>query len=122
LLGHIRALGFDAVELPLEQPGHLTVPAVADALRATGLAPYVVGAMAPGRDLVATDAESVRATQDYLRACVDLAHGIGARAVCGPFYAATGRVWRMSPAERDAAYRELRDHLAPVLDHAGQRG
>lgn len=121
LLDHVAALGFDAVELPLENPGDLTVDAVGAALERTGLAPYVVGAMAPGRDLVDTDAQSVAATQDYLRACIDLAAGIGAPAVCGPFYASTGRVWRLDAAERDHAYAVWCAGLAPVVDHAGER-
>lgn len=122
LLRHIADLGFDAVELPLEQPGDLTAAALLPVLTETGLAPLVVGAMAPGRDLVATDDATVAATQDYLRACVDLAADLGAPAVCGPFYAATGRVWRIAPEERTALYAELRDHLAPVADHARARG
>ena len=122
LARRIARLGFDAIELPLEQPGDLTVDGVRAALDGTGLAPYVVGAMASGRDLVATDPDTVTATQDYLRACVDLAAGIGAPSVCGPFYAATGRTWRMTPAEREVAYGEWRDHLAPVVEHASGRG
>ena len=122
LLARIAAMGFDAVELPLESAGDLTVPGVVDALAGTGLTPYVVGAMAPGRDLVDTDPETVAATQDYLRACVDLAAGIGATAVCGPFYAATGRVWRMDAAQREAAYAQLRESLAPVVEHAAAHG
>ena len=122
LARRIAGLGFDAIELPLEQPGDLTVDGVRAALDGTGLAPYVVGAMAPGRDLVATNPDTVAATQGYLRACADLAAGIGAPSVCGPFYAATGRVWRMSPSERAAAYAEWRDHLAPVVEHAAHRG
>jgi D-psicose/D-tagatose/L-ribulose 3-epimerase len=120
LLRRIAGMGFDAVELPLESPGDLTVPVLAEVLAETGLRPYVVGAMAPGRDLV--DAACVAETQDYLRACLDLAAGIGARTVCGPFYAATGRVWRMDPTEREAAYDDLRTHLAPVVEHAVARG
>ncbi|WP_299517936.1 sugar phosphate isomerase/epimerase [uncultured Serinicoccus sp.] len=122
LLGHVADLGFDAVELPLEQPGDLTVAGTRAALADTGLTPCVVGAMAPGRDLVEADAATVRSTQDYLKACVDLAEGIGAAAVCGPFYAATGRVWRMSPQQRQDAYAQWRDHLAPVLEHAASAG
>lgn len=122
LLGKVAGMGFEAVELPLESAGDLTVPAVRAALDATGLQPHVVGAMVPGRDLVVADPGAVAATQDYLRRCVDLAAGIGAPAVCGPFYAATGRVWRMTPAERDAAYQEWREHLAPVVEHAAQAG
>ncbi|SEC67719.1 D-psicose/D-tagatose/L-ribulose 3-epimerase [Nocardioides exalbidus] len=120
LLRRIAGMGFDAVELPLETAGDLTVAALADVLAETGLRPYVVGAMAPGRDLV--DAACVGDTQDYLRACIDLAAGIGARSVCGPFYAATGRVWRMDAGEREAAYDAVRTHLAPVVDHAVAHG
>ena len=40
--------------------------------------------------------------------------------MCGPFYAATGRVWRMDADERAAAYAEWREHLAPVVEHAGE--
>lgn len=122
LLRRIAALGFDAVELPLEDPAHLSADAIRSALDETGLAPYVVGAMAPGRDLVATTAETVAATQGYLRACIDLAAAIGAPAVCGPFSAQTGRVWRMTPEERAATNREWREHLAPVVEHAAERG
>ncbi|WP_299921999.1 sugar phosphate isomerase/epimerase family protein [uncultured Nocardioides sp.] len=120
LLRRIAGMGFDAVELPLENAGDLTVPVVSDVLAETGLTPCVVGAMAPGRDLV--DASCVSDTQDYLRACIDFAAGVGARAVCGPFYASTGRVWRMDADQRQAAYDDLRTHLAPVVDHAVAQG
>ena len=120
LLRRVAGMGFDAVELPLENPGDLTVAVVRDALDETGLTPYVVGAMAPGRDLV--DAACVAPTQDYLRACIDFAAGIGATSVCGPFYAATGRVWRMDAGQRETAYADVRAHLAPVVDHALARG
>lgn len=122
LLDHVAALGFDAVELPLEQVGDLSIDVVGAALSRTGLSPYVVGAMAPGRDLVETDAATVEATQDYLRACIDLAAGIGAPAVCGPFYAATGRTGLLTTDERTSAYGEWRSNLAPVVEHAGSRG
>jgi len=84
LLHHVAALGFDAVELPLETSGDLSPEVVGAALEATGLTPYVVGAMAPGRDLVMTDPQSVASTQQYLGACTALASSIGAGAVCGP--------------------------------------
>ena len=122
LLHKIAELGFDAVELPLENAGDLSIPALSHALADTGLAPYVVGAMAPGRDLVEADAASVADTQDYLRSCIDLAQGIGAPSVCGPFYAATGRVWRLTPEQRTAAYAQWQEHLAPVAEHAAAAG
>jgi len=122
LLRRIADLGYDAVELPLEHAGALTAPVVGAALAETGLTPYVVGAMTPGRDLVGTDQETVETTRNYLRACIALAADIGARAVCGPFYAATGRVWRMSPQERSSAYTQLREGVRPLVEYAGERG
>ncbi len=122
LARRIAELGFDAIELPLENSGDLDHDETAAVLRETGLAPYVVGAMAPGRDLVTASPGAVTRTQAYLRDCVDLAASVGAPAVCGPFYAQTGRVWRLTPEERDAAYAEWREHLAPVAAYAGERG
>jgi D-psicose/D-tagatose/L-ribulose 3-epimerase len=122
VLEHVAGLGFDAVELPLEQPGHLTAHVLRPVLDGLGLRPGVVGAMAPGRNLVTAPVSEVRATQDYLRSCIDLAHDLGAPSVCGPFYAATGRVWRMDAGARTAAYAELRDNLAPVVEHARDAG
>ena len=59
LLEHVAALGFDVVELPLEQPGDLSARTLRPVLDATGLVPSVVGAMAPGRNLVAAPAAEV---------------------------------------------------------------
>ncbi|WP_394251124.1 sugar phosphate isomerase/epimerase family protein [Arthrobacter pityocampae] len=122
LLRRVAAMGFDAVELPLENVGDLTVEAVRDVLSETGLHPYVVGAMAPGRDLVVAPDATIRRTQQYLLGCIGFAAGIGAPVVCGPFYARTGRLWRMDDADRARAYAELRRNLAPVADAAVHAG
>ncbi|MFD9903282.1 sugar phosphate isomerase/epimerase family protein [Streptomyces sp. NPDC059063] len=119
VLPRLAAWGYDAVELPLEQPGDWTPVATARLLESTGLAPAaVIAVMPPGRDLVRTEPAAVRATQDYLRHCVDAARAVGAPVVAGPLYAAVGRTWRMTPEERSAAYEEWRAHIAPVVDHA----
>ena len=121
-LARIAAMGFDAVELPLENAGDFTPAAVRESLESTGLTPFLVGAMAPGRDLVAAAPATVERTQAYLMACVTMASSIGSPTVCGPFYAQTGRVWRMSPGQRREAYAELRQNLQPVADRAREAG
>jgi D-psicose/D-tagatose/L-ribulose 3-epimerase len=115
--------GFDAVELPLEQPGDWSPSSVAKLLTACQMLPAaVVAAMSPGRDLVRTSPGTVRATQEYLLCCVDAAHQIGAPVVAGPVYAAVGRTWRIPAEERPAIYAELREGLAPVVEHAQAAG
>ncbi|HLT95658.1 MAG TPA: sugar phosphate isomerase/epimerase family protein [Acidimicrobiia bacterium] len=122
LLERISRMGYRAVELPVEHPGDWDPTAARRLLDETGLVPYVVGAMAPGRNLVAAESAEVRATQDYLRHCVEVAHTIGAPALAGPFYAATGRTWRMGMGERAARYVELSENLAPVIEDAKSAG
>lgn len=100
---------------------HPVVPKSDGARRHRAL-PYVVGAMAPGRNLVAAEPGEVNATQDYLVHCVEVAHEIGAPTVGGPFCAATGRTWRMEPDERTASYTELCSNLAPVVAAAESAG
>ncbi|MGP3971738.1 sugar phosphate isomerase/epimerase family protein [Streptomyces sp. 6N223] len=115
--------GFDAVELPLEQPGDWSPASVAKLLTACRLRPAaVIAAMSPGRDLVATSPGTVRATQEYLLSCVDAAHQVGAPVVAGPIYATVGRTWRISEQERASVYAELREGLAPVVEHARAAG
>nr|WP_231134933.1 sugar phosphate isomerase/epimerase family protein [Motilibacter deserti] len=122
LAPRVKEWGFDVLELPLENLGDWDPAAARRLLDGLGLAASVCLVMAPGRDLVATDAGTVRRTQDYLRGVVDAAHAVGAPAVGGPAYATTGRTWRMTDEERAAAYLELQEGLAPVVEHAMSAG
>ena len=115
-------MGFGAIELPIEQPGDWSVEAASDVLAEHGLRPIVIGAMGPGRNLVAAPGSEVVATQNYLVQCVKVAERLGSRVVAGPFTAATGRAWRMDAEERELRYRELRASLAPVVRQAADRG
>lgn len=114
-------MGYDALELPLESFGDwdpLRARAVLDGL---GMGAVVVGAMGPGRSLLAR-AGDVAATQDYLRACLDAAAVLGAAVVAGPFYAPTGVTWRMDETQRAEVVGELRDNLAPLAREAAAIG
>lgn len=118
LAPRVRGWGFDVIELPVENPGDWDPGRAAEVLAANDLRASVVLVMGEGRELVATDAATVAATQDYLRHVVDVAAAVGAPTIGGPAYASVGRTWRLTPDERRAAYAELREHLAPVVDHA----
>ncbi|MET0725155.1 MAG: sugar phosphate isomerase/epimerase family protein [Leifsonia sp.] len=114
-------LGFGAIELPVESVGDWSPELARDVLLDHGLLPVVVGAMGPGRNLVAAPASEIVATQNYLVHCIGVAETVGATVVAGPFYAATGRTWRMTADERAEHTRDLRAALAPVV-HRAERG
>lgn len=116
-----RDLGYDALELPLESIGDWDPVRARDVLDRLGLGAIVVGAMGPGRSLIGRVGD-VRATQEYLRACLRAAEVLGAGTVAGPFYSPTGVAWRMEPDERTAVVAELRENLAALADDAAAVG
>ncbi|RXZ72433.1 sugar phosphate isomerase/epimerase family protein [Agromyces albus] len=117
-----KSMGFGALELPVEQPGDWSPDVAADVLAEHRLQPIVIGAMAPGRNLVAAPGSEVVATQNYLVHCIAVAERLGSRVVAGPFTAATGRTWRMDAEERESRYRELVGSLGPVVRAAERSG
>lgn len=122
LAAKAAALGFGSIELPVETPGDWSPERARDVLAEHRLLPIVVGAMGPGRNLIAAPASEIVATQNYLVHCIDVAERIGSRIVAGPFYAATGRTWRMTDADRAAHHDELRAALTPVVNRAERGG
>ena len=122
LAPRVRGWGFDMIELPVENPADWDPGRAARLLADLGLSATVCLAMGPGRELVAAEPGTVASTQDYLRYVVDAAAEVGSAVIAGPAYASVGRTWRMSPAGRDACYAELRDNLAPVVEHAMAAG
>ncbi|MFI6237686.1 sugar phosphate isomerase/epimerase family protein [Micromonospora sp. NPDC050784] len=123
LIPRIAAFGFDAVELPIEQPGDWDPIRTRDLLAAHGLAAAGVCVVtSPGRELVDAAPAVVESTVAYLKGCVASAAAVGAPCVGGPAYASVGRTWRMSPAARAACYADFRRALAPVAEQAGEVG
>ncbi len=122
LAARVAGWGFDVLELPVEEVGDWDTAHAARVLSDHGLAATVCLVMPPGRELVAAEPATVRATQDYLRRVVDVAVEVGSPVVAGPAYASVGRTWRMAEQERHDRIAELRDNLAPVVEHARSAG
>lgn len=113
----VREQGFDVIELPVEQPGDWDPHRAADLLAELGLKATVCLVMPPGRELV--DADTVAETQDYLRHVVDVAATVGSPVAAGPAYSSVGRTWRID--DRAKLYAQLRENLAPVVEHAASK-
>jgi D-psicose/D-tagatose/L-ribulose 3-epimerase len=120
LVPHVAALGFDAIELPVEEVGLWDPARTAALLGAHGLGATVCCAMPPGRDL--TDPARALDTAGYLRACVDAAAAVGSPVVSGPMYAPVGKLWRMAPEERSETLAGVAAALRPVAEHAEAAG
>ena len=116
----VKAMGFDLLELGVENPGDWNPARVAEILAANDLGASVCAVMGEGRNLLERDL--IASTQDYIRTCIDAAVTVGSRVVAGPVYTPTGKAWRMDGAARGVAVDQLVEALRPLADYAGERG
>jgi D-psicose/D-tagatose/L-ribulose 3-epimerase len=120
LLPHIAALGFDVIELPIEEVGQFDVARVGDLAREHGLGVSICAVIGPGRDLLLPD-EADHGIR-YLRSCIEVAQQLGSPTVAGPFYSAVGRCWRSTPTEREHDVDEIARVLRGLGDYAADHG
>ncbi|MBA2595153.1 MAG: sugar phosphate isomerase/epimerase [Chloroflexia bacterium] len=120
LAPRIKAMGFDLLELGVENPGDWDPARGAEILAAHDLGAAVCAAMGPGRDL--TDPTTIASTQAYVRVCIDAVVALGGAVVAGPLYTPVGKTWKMDDAERTATIDRLVEGLRPLADYAGERG
>jgi D-psicose/D-tagatose/L-ribulose 3-epimerase len=122
LLDRVAGLGFDVLEVCIEDPSRVTGAAVARAAANAGVGVLVCGAFGPGRD-VSDEDEAVREQAiGYLRTCVDIAADVGSPLVSGPMYATTG-VTRMLPDdERRQQWERAVESLRSAAAYAAERG
>jgi D-psicose/D-tagatose/L-ribulose 3-epimerase len=120
LLPHIAQVGFDVIELPIEEVGQFDVARAGELARDHGLGVSVCAVIGPGRDLL-LPGEAEHGVR-YLRSCIEVAQQLGSPTVAGPFYSAVGRCWRSSPAERERDVDEIARVLRSLGGYAADHG
>jgi D-psicose/D-tagatose/L-ribulose 3-epimerase len=121
LFSKIKQMGFNIVELPVEDPSHVEAGAIKRLLDENGLTATVCGAFGPSRDLASDDPANIRNSLGYLRELVQFAQGVGATVVAGPMYSAVGKARQVPPdvrkAEFDMAVGGLKQAASVAADH-----
>jgi D-psicose/D-tagatose/L-ribulose 3-epimerase len=122
LVKKVREMGFDIIEICVEDPATIDASRINEALKENDLAATVCGAFGPDRDASSED-KNVRANAaKYLEACIDAALELGSPFVAGPMYSAVGKTRLLSRDERVKQWSLAVETLKPVADYAGQRG
>ncbi len=111
LLQRIAQLGFDFVEIPVEDPTTIDADAIARALTDTGLRPIVCAAVIGDRDLSSAESAKVETAVDYLTACCRLAKTWGSPVVVGPLYAPVGKPRLATEEARRAEWSRSAENL-----------
>ena len=122
LIDHAAGLGFDILEICIEDPETIDPPSILSRLRRAGLKATVCGAFGPSRDLSSDEAEIRENGMAYLRRCVEIANALGSETVVGPMYSAVGKTRMLEPPERAKQWRLAVESLQREADFAADLG
>lgn len=122
LFPKLKKMGFDMVEIPVEDPALIDATVIKKALEDNGLQASVCGVFGPTKDLTANDTQLHDNCFNYLTQCFDLCATLGVTFLAGPMYSAVGKA-RMIPDEQRKIEWELAvNNLKKVCDMAAQSG
>jgi D-psicose/D-tagatose/L-ribulose 3-epimerase len=122
LIPKVAQMGFDWVELPLEEPDGFDYKRAAELVREYGLGVSACAVIGPDRDLIHPDAIIQQNGVVYLRHAIKAAQTLGATNLVGPMYAAVGRTWQATAASRERDMKTLVKHLRPLDQYAAEQG
>ena len=122
LFPKIKSYGYDAVEIPVEDPSLIDLDLVKKALAEHELKAIICGAFGPSRDLTHDDPAFHQTCFTYLDSCLEIASELGAGFVAGPMYSAVGKARLVAPEQRKVEWDRAVSNLRKVCRRAGEFG
>ncbi|MEQ8471502.1 MAG: sugar phosphate isomerase/epimerase family protein [Marinoscillum sp.] len=122
LLPKIKDMGYDLVEIPVEDPGIIDTRKVKKALDDLNLGCTVCGAFGPGRDLTNDDPAIVKQGLEYIDGCLEIATDLGASFFAGPMYSAVGKARLVSAEQKKIEWGRAVENLSKVCESATAKG
>jgi D-psicose/D-tagatose/L-ribulose 3-epimerase len=118
----VKEMGFDILELSVENPDLLDLAEVNKALEMNHLKPIVCGAFGLDRNLCSTNRQYVENARGYIRWLIDAAASLGSPVICGPMYSAVGKEHIEDDRERKAEWDRAVDEIRKLAEYAKPKG
>lgn len=115
-------MGFDVVEIPVEDPEVIDGQKIKQALEEHDLGAVVCGAFGPGRDLTNEDPAVHQQCFDYLDSLMEFCTMWGADFVAGPMYSAVGKARLVSEDQKKTEWERAVTNLRKVAGKAADKG
>lgn len=122
LFPKISKMGYDVVEIAVEDPSLIDTSAVKSALQQYNLEVAICGAFGPTRDLTNEDPAVHQNCFSYIESCLDICVALDTPFFGGPMYAAVGKARMISPDKRKAEWDLAVKNLKIVCEMASARG
>jgi D-psicose/D-tagatose/L-ribulose 3-epimerase len=118
LMGKVKSMGYDVLEVCIEDPTILSSDAINVAAKKYGINISICGAFGPDRDISHEDPIIRAQGIAYLYTCIDFAAEVGSPFVCGPMYSATGKTRLLSPEARRQQFDWAVESIVTAANYA----
>ena len=122
LFPKISEMGFDIVEIAVEDPSLINIKEVKQLLKQHNLKADICGAFGPTRDFTHADESVHENCFSYIESCLDLCTEVDTRFFGGPMYSAVGKARMVSPEQRKVEWDLAVKNLRKVCSMAETRG
>jgi D-psicose/D-tagatose/L-ribulose 3-epimerase len=122
LFPKIAKMGFDVVEIAVEDISLIDSKVVKEALQQYNLKANICGAFGPTRDFTHEDVAILENCFSYVESCLDLCVELNAGFFGGPMYSAVGKARILSPELRKMEWELAVRNLRKVCGMAADRG
>ena len=122
LLEKVQGMGFDLIEIAVEDPALIELKTLKSALDKTGIGVVTCGVYGPGRNISSLDESERKAAKDYLVWMIDAAQYLGSDVVNGPMYSAVGKARLEDPADRETEWQLAVTGLKEMCEYAASKG
>ena len=122
LFKKIADLGYDAVEIAVEDPQLIDTDKIRAELEKNGLSVIVCGAFGTSRDLTSDNPELQRNSLIYIEECLKITKELGSAFFAGPMYSAVGKARMIPKEEREVEWSRAVENLRTVCEIASSMG
>ena len=122
LLKKIKEMGFDVIEIPIEDPRDIDISKINELKKMFGLSVTVCGAFGPGRDLTHDDPDIIKNCLNYIKDCLQISSELGCTYFAGPMYSEVGKARMILPDQRKLEWEKAVSNLSIVCEMADKKG
>lgn len=118
----VKSMGFDILEVSIENPDLIDVKAVKEILKDNQLEGIVCGAFGPNRNICSSDPKIRENAQAYILWLIDAAAQLDSRTICGPMYSSVGKDHLEDPTERQEEWQRAVSGIKEMAVYAAKKG
>lgn len=122
LFPKIKAMGFDLVEIPVEDPDLIDLKIVKQALKDNGLKPTICGVFGPTKDFTSDDMALHVNCFQYIEKCFEIGAYLEVDFLAGPMYSAVGKARMVSAEQRKIEWERAVTNLHKACLMASKHG